>query len=599
MKFHVIKTIKYIRGYIQRWFRKTFHKEWDVVEHGLHFFQEFADIYGDTINDIDKAEKFFSDFMQETGGWVIVDFLDTDNWDCIRKIETDKQKGLIWFYWQIPSSDPGEEIMHKMAFPFGYYGMCLKFDNVRSIKGKRNRCIGFIVNGYTIRERNVKGFAKEDGWEIKGIDTQSSFFSINMVRGKDNVLQHWRFMNTPISSFWIIPKRLNVRPQDSEKLLYMYGAEKCEKELKASLDRMKDADGLSMEEQRKRIKVTAHEMRTVAESLFKLIMCFHQEEHHYKVNNYDDLTLGDLTGPLKSTIYKYDFEQERINEIPRLANDLSHDSGNPVEFKDLGKLFIDITYFISGFKTSIRHKGHEIVATQSDKPSPHDFLKEQYKSFCFIDEINQTVHKGSGKISFVVKARIGTFVDIFGEKGVDVLCSDGYFRNSKEDGIDILKVWDRDEVIALLDGIYQKVTNECETNGYDTATYSLGISFEPVLKKEENPSHLFTEKEIEDLMRNADDANFNKLVIDEDGVARIIQSKQQGNLYPVSIETWVAGNMYVGKDSSLSALHDSYVLCMHLWLAFLETGSQMYGNEYVPDSDLDEVIEKVKKYYSV
>ena len=129
-----INWFRHIRGLIRRWYRKNFHKDWKVVEHGLDFFQEFADIYNDTINDLETAERFFKDFMEQTKGWVIVDFLDTDNWDCIRKVEVDKQNGLIWFYWQIPSGDP----IRKMVFPLGYYGMCLKFDNVRFLEGKRN-----------------------------------------------------------------------------------------------------------------------------------------------------------------------------------------------------------------------------------------------------------------------------------------------------------------------------------------------------------------------------------------------------------------------------------------------------------------------------
>lgn len=79
----LMQLVRHIRGRIRRWYRKTFHKNWGVVEHGLYFFQEFADIYGDSINDIDSAERFFADFMQETGGWVIVDFLDTDNCDGV------------------------------------------------------------------------------------------------------------------------------------------------------------------------------------------------------------------------------------------------------------------------------------------------------------------------------------------------------------------------------------------------------------------------------------------------------------------------------------------------------------------------------------
>lgn len=593
-----INWFRHIRGLIRRWYRKNFHKDWKVVEHGLDFFQEFADINNDTINDLETAERFFKDFMEQTKGWVIVDFLDTDNWDCIRKVEVDKQNGLIWFYWQIPSGDPLEEKMRKMVFPFGYYGMCLKFDNIRFLKGKRNRCFGIIVNGYTIRGRNIKGFTKNGGWEIKGMDATSSFFSTSVVREKDGVFQHWRFMNTPISSFWIIPKQLNVHPQDSEKLLYIHGVEKCEKNLNLALEKTKGVYKLGKEEQRKEIKTAAHDMRTVAESLFKLIICFHQEKYQYKVSNYDDLMLHNLTGPLKKTIYKQDFEQNRIDEIPRLANDLSHDSGNPVDFRNLGTLYTDITFFVSDFKSRIMRKGHEVTVIHSDKPSPHDFVKANYRRFCFIDEINENVHKTNGKISFKIKTQIGTFVNLFGKNGEEVLCCDGYIRNTKEAGIDILKVWDRNEVIALLDKMYQKVIAICDANGYDTEAYSLGISFEARLKKEGTPSHLFTEKEIEELMRNADDNNFNKLVIDEDGYAHIIQNPKQGFLYPVSQETWDAGNMYVGKNSNLSDLHDSYVLCMHLWLAYLETGQYMYDDYYVSDNGLDKIIEKVKKYYS-
>ena len=93
-------------------------------------------------------------------------------------------------------------------------------------------------------------------------------------------------MNTPISSFWIIPKRLNIHPQDSEKLLYMYGVEKCENDLKIAYNNAKKSNKASTEEQRKKIKASAHDMRTVAESLFKLIVCFYQKELPQKGYNY-------------------------------------------------------------------------------------------------------------------------------------------------------------------------------------------------------------------------------------------------------------------------------------------------------------------------
>lgn len=592
------QLFRHIRGLIRRWYRKRFHKEWEVVERGPYFFQEFADLYDNTINDVETVELFFKDFMEQTNGQVIVDFLDTDNWDCIRKVEVDKQNGLIWFYWQIPSGEPIEERIRRMVFPLGYYGMCLKFDNVRFVRDKWNRCIGIIVNGYTIRERNIKSFATNGGWEITEMNSQSSFFSTNVVRKKKGIFQQWRFVSTPISSFWIIPKQLNIHPQDSEKLLYILGVDKCEKDLKTAVGKTKGIEKLNLEQQRTIIREVAHKIRTISESLFKLIMCFYQEEYQYKVSNYDEWLLGNLIGPLKKTIYKNDFEQKQINEIPKLANDLSHDSGNPIDITNLSVLIMDISYFIGDFKSRIMRKGHERITADSDRPSPHNYVQKKYKRFCFIDEIKESVHENSGKISFKIKAQIGMFVDIFGERGDEVLCKDGYIRNSTEDDLEILKVWDRDEAIALLDKMYQKVVAECKANGYDTETLSLGISFKAELKKEGMPSHLFTENEIEKLMRNADDNHFNKLVIDENGYAHIIQNPNQGGLYPVTQETWCAGNMYVGKESSLSDLHDSYVLCMHLWLAYLKTGRHMYDDCYLPDVGLDKVIKEVKKFYS-
>ncbi len=98
-------------------------------------------------------------------------------------------------------------------------------------------------------------------------------------------------------------------------------------------------------------------------------------------------------------------------------------------------------------------------------------------------------------------------------------------------------------------------------------------------------------------MENANDEVNNKLVIDEDGYARIIQNPFQGCLFPVSQETWCAGNWYVGKQSNLTDLHPSYVLCMNLWLRYLETGKRQYDDYYVSEEGIEMIVEEVKKFY--
>lgn len=104
---------------------------------------------------------------------------------------------------------------------------------------------------------------------------------------------------------------------------------------------------------------------------------------------------------------------------------------------------------------------------------------------------------------------------------------------------------------------------------------------------------LKTFEEIKELMRNADDSFNNKLEIDEDGTVHILQNPQLGCLYPVSIETWCAGNGYVGLVSSLSDALPSYHLC---WLHYLMTEKCQYDDAYV-FVDEEEIIKKLQMYY--
>ena len=336
-----IRFFRRSKGLMHRWYRKNFHKDWDVIEHGLDFFQEFAD----TIDNIYAAEQFFKDFMEQTKGCVNVDFLDTEKWDCIRKVEVDKQNGLIWFYWTKRS--PLEESINQM-----FYGICLKFDNIRFEKYKQENFIGIIVNGYTIKEKKVKNFAKSDGWNIVNIDEKSSFFSVDIVREKNGERQKWRFMNTPISSFLIIPKQVKIHPHASEKLLYLYGLKKCWKELYDAYDKTNGYERLSKEKQQKNFRAIGHDLRIVLEKLFKLIICFHKKKLQLDTKkNYDEWGLGDMH-KLSYKIYGEDLTNKFIKTTP-IANSPSHDSGNPIDITDVITLVENISDFIEEFMTDI------------------------------------------------------------------------------------------------------------------------------------------------------------------------------------------------------------------------------------------------------
>lgn len=113
------------------------------------------------------------------------------------------------------------------------------------------------------------------------------------------------------------------------------------------------------------------------------------------------------------------------------------------------------------------------------------------------------------------------------------------------------------------------------------------------------PLHLFTKKEIESAMRNADDRVDNQLVIDEDGYAKIIEGRfEYVEVYPVKSGLWTAGGVYVGKYATLSMLDDIYYNMLRGWLSYLKTGRTQYaGDLWDLNQDETDLIQEIKMYY--
>lgn len=133
---------------------------------------------------------------------------------------------------------------------------------------------------------------------------------------------------------------------------------------------------------------------------------------------------------------------------------------------------------------------------------------------------------------------------------------------------------------ALIEKIHELTCVYCHS--YETPYFRVEI------KLKHQPSHLFTEEEIKDLMRNADDREANTLVVTPDGFVEIIQDRNQITYYPVYYETWEKNNLYVGKYSKLSTAHDAYLYCIGKWREYLRTGIKPYMDDYNPYETEDE-----------
>lgn len=275
-----------------------------TVSNGIGIFTDLMNKYGKTIASIDLAEAFFSEFMRSTEGLVILDFLDTDNADHVEEIEVDRVAGFVTIYTQKPSSQPEIRSIEKSIFPYDVCGLVIYFKNLKFISNKNDECIGIIVNGYTLMKKHPQQYAAKGGCNVLSIDSDSTFFATDIVREKNGLKKFLRFVKTPISSFWIIPKNLRISPHASKYFLYHANLDKLRTKFNNSQfelnNKLCSIDDLDDREDY--ITMYGNRIRSIAEALFKLILCFHSLHHKLNKQTYNLPLLGELCNVLKKSM---------------------------------------------------------------------------------------------------------------------------------------------------------------------------------------------------------------------------------------------------------------------------------------------------------
>lgn len=277
------------------------------------------------------------------------------------------------------------------------------------------------------------------------------------------------------------------------------------------------------------------------------------------------------------------------------------------EFRKYIERLIDITQKIvsKGFSEKRALRSHifdknpfafEVEKESNNHNYPDDFIETNFENWCFKDSlIADSVNDGCRFLFVFAPERTIDFFDILCEERL-YLCKDGYIKKQNSENTDeCYWVSDRETAIEISNSINQIVSSLCSDNGYDEPIVRVfTIEFK---KGQMKPTHLFTKEELKIAMREADDRVHNQLIVDEDGYIKVIRDCGYGYTYPVSHESWDAGNCYVGKYSNLSTLDEDYIAALDAWLMYLIKGEHI-RTDYVPD-DIDEndLIEKIKKYY--
>ena len=305
------------------------------------------------------------------------------------------------------------------------------------------------------------------------------------------------------------------------------------------------------------------------------------------------ITNDDFREYIEELIKKYQALREKI---------LNDERFNRMSDKERDRMILHSKYFNENpFREDDKEEEEweDIEVIENLIKKKQNFIKENYKewnfikAFCLKEEYSeQPIHFF---FEFREKSENSLFELIDGKR--KCICRDGKIKEIAEsDFKECAVIKNRDEAIQILTNInklFREYLNSGEVEEVDDYCEYFSISFQ----RGGIPKHLFEKSEIENLMKNADDRYNNRLVVDENGYAKIIRDDEKSMLYPVRLEGWNAGNNYVGKFSKLCVLDEAYECCLHGWLEYLKTGQEQYI-DYLPETiEEDELIFQIKKFY--
>lgn len=106
-------------------------------------------------------------------------------------------------------------------------------------------------------------------------------------------------------------------------------------------------------------------------------------------------------------------------------------------------------------------------------------------------------------------------------------------------------------------------------------------NFEIIAHRISKPSNpIFTREQLRNVLISGNDSHSNSLVIDYDGNPKLVPLLNRSAInvteYPVRVESFQAGNGYVGSQASLSHLDGTYLALLEAWEMHINTGRSFY-----------------------
>ena len=585
-------------------------KERDEFEEWYNvFLAQYKSLVDQDVKDWAKIEELVRFFTQSTLG-CLVDFIDSSWWDHIETLEFDSAQKRIHIVNNTISPNLQEEDISLLFSVFGAHRVCGDFfvDSVRIVP----------VNGFPVLLMKTQYKAKEEINRLYSPKCQKfkihkyKTFSVEIARiskEKNNkILERTVLPNVNCFSTALFPKIFGrkITEFDSEKNLLEINEKEFEKFFSDGCLILNNLIEKNANEEE--IKDFGNRIRRKFENYLKI--CRIRNGHYLRKDEGDcqKLMLGDLVSEL--LVKKLPSNCMKIEDIVQKLNECSHDSGVIVSVDDLFKVLASliIIYSEEGCARITRDLKEKGIIEDEEESLKKELQKKKYderKKFIINNacswNLKQILQKKwirrNIKFYFCLKENITSF---FGEKEPRFyLSKKGYLMQYSAEFFDediplddCYFVYDRRTVLDFVNRLKNKINNILEENDFEPLGgigYDLSVSF--VMCKKSR--RLFSKKEVDRVVRNADDSVDNWLVVDECGHLCVVQTNQ--DLYPVLIERWPRNCGYFGKLVSEKHLAEVYSFALSGYLSYLTTGTSEYVDfDYIGGSD-EEKIKKIKE----
>lgn len=227
-----------------------------------------------------------------------------------------------------------------------------------------------------------------------------------------------------------------------------------------------------------------------------------------------------------------------------------------------------------------------------------NFIEENWSGWCFKNICDKNNYNNDGKLEFAIMFHING--GVFGSR--KYVAETGYifeedvipYPVSKEGKYIFSDFNGAVNAVIEIEESIQKICNDA-----GMIWQEMGIYFTIKLFRIKPPSHLFTEEEIKSVLRAGNDFRSNKLVIDEEGYAQLIDSDlyYERYRYPVSQESYDARHNYVGQYANLDDVNEIYLAMLEGWLYHLRTKQRYDIDYYDQNAEAEKIIEEIEKYY--